>query len=156
MLKDKTFPAEDCIEFYKNVPGAMLDCKVDIDGQIFDSDTSEAVVIGKTKETQLLYGALHNLKTLDLTGCAVSGDTFIGLSGMLPDCVVKSHLAICGGNFSSDAENVSVNGKLTDSDIEILSHFRNLKVLVPVVDIDHRYPHFNIGVGTGCKRVGQL
>ena len=129
VLKDKTFPAEDCIEFYKNVPGAMLDCKVDIDGQIFDSDTSEAVVIGKTKETQLLYGALHNLKTLDLTGCAVSGDTFIGLSGMLPDCVVKSHLAICGGNFSSDAENVSVNGKLTDSDIEILSHFRNLKVL---------------------------
>ena len=101
ILKGKVMEAEDCIDFYRNVPGAILVSKVRINGQIYDSDIAELKAEGADKETQRLFAALGNLAKLDMTSCEVDDDTYQYLSGALSDCQIVIRTEIGGKEYKT-------------------------------------------------------
>ena len=84
ILSDRELSAEDCIAFYRHVPDALLICKININGEIFDSQLTELTMEEVDKDTQVLYAALRHLQFLDMTACEVSEDTYRTLTTAIP------------------------------------------------------------------------
>ena len=129
ILKGKVMEAEDCIDFYRNVPGAILVSKVRINGQIYDSDIAELKAEGADKETQRLFAALGNLAKLDMTSCEVDDDTYQYLSGALSDCQIVIRTEIGGKEYKTNAGSIAIDGKVTAADAQRVGFFRNLELL---------------------------
>ena len=129
ILADRTLSASDCIAFYGHVPGSHLTCKVDINGQIYDSETAQLTVENMDGDSQKLLASLNSLIRLDLTGCEVSEDTLSSLSEALPDCMIIARVQLNGKEYRTDAASVVLSGEITEKDVELLHYFKNLKTM---------------------------
>ena len=129
VMKDKVVPAEDCLLFREKNPKVCLDCKIELNGNIYETDTPEITVNDADTNTQLLYAAVTGLKTLNLTGCDVQNDTFKKLASVLPDCLIICNTEVNGKTYRTDAESIAITNEINQSDLELLVYFRNLVML---------------------------
>ena len=127
IIRDKVLSAEECISFYREVPNALLVCGVEIDGVIYDSELSYLKVASADADTQRLYAALAAAKTLDMTECSVSDETYRELSGSLPDCMIVIRSELAGTEYTTDAQSIDLAGTLTEEDVARLEYFKHLK-----------------------------
>ena len=133
LLKDRELSAKECLSFYSHLPDALLICKVNINGVVYDSQVTQITLKKTDAEFQTLYGALGNLKFLDMTSCEVSEDTYKALSEDLPECVIIIRTTICGREYTTDAETIRFEGEITKTEADQVVYFKNLK------SVDIRY-----------------
>ena len=129
ILGDRVLTAQSCIEFYKHLPEAHLVCKVDIAGNIYNSETTELKVESADEKTQKLYAALGHLERLDLTECQVSDSAFRELSEALPNCLIVAHITLNETEYTTDAEVITLKNSLSADDVKHLALFKNLRVI---------------------------
>ncbi len=129
VLLDRVLTAAECIDFFDHVPGAHLVCRVDINGQVYDSETAQLSVENADAGTQALFAALNRLVRLDLTGCDVSDDTYKALSEKLPGCMVLINVELCGQTYRTDADSIVLKGEITQEDADRLNFFKNLRTM---------------------------
>lgn len=129
ILADRVLSAKECIDFYRHVPGAHLICGVRIDGKVYPPET-ETLKLEKTdSDTQKLYAALNHLKSLDLTECDVADDTYKTLAKALPDCEIVFRTVICGNEFTTDSKSLTIEGEISDDELNRLLYFKSLKTV---------------------------
>ncbi len=129
ILADRELSAEECIEFYRHVPGARLICNVNIGGRVYTPDTESVKLENADSDTQKLYAGLHSLVLLDLTDCNVSDDTYMTLAKALPECDIVIRTVICGTEYINNATSLKLEGAVSDDDLKRLQFFKNLNVI---------------------------
>ena len=129
ILSDRELSAEECIAFYRHVPDALLICKININGELFDSQLTELTMEEADKDTQVLYAALRNLQFLDMTACEVSDDTYRTLTKAIPECLIVMRTTICGVEYTTDAETIRFEGKVTKGEVNQAGLFKKLKAV---------------------------
>ncbi|MBQ9902410.1 MAG: hypothetical protein IJM51_08540 [Clostridia bacterium] len=127
ILADRVLSPENCIEFYKRLPDALLVCRVDINGQIYDSGITEIKLHSANPESIKDYAALCRLAKIDLTEAAVSIETLKAAFDSFPDCTILANVALNGSEYKSDIEYIKLKGVLSDQDVQAMAFFRNLK-----------------------------
>lgn len=127
ILGDRELSAEECIDFYRHIPEAIVICRININGEIYNSDVTEIKVNDADADTQKLYASLNAAKTIDMTSCSVSDDTYAYLCEALPDCAVVIRTSIGGTEYTTDADSLVLSGTLTEEDAVRVRYFRKLK-----------------------------
>jgi Leucine-rich repeat (LRR) protein len=129
ILADRELRAEDCIELYRRLPDAELVCRINVNGEVYDSDVKSIKVENADSEGQRLYAALRSLKSLDMTACDVSDDTFQSLAEELPKCIIIVRTTVCGKEYTTDEQALRLSGELTADDVLRIGYFRNLNTI---------------------------
>ena len=161
ILSDRELTAEECVEFYKNLPDAHLVCSVNIDGRVYDSGITYLKAENAGENTQRLYASLNNLEKLDMTSCDVSDDTYKLLAGALPKCAIIIRTSLCGRDYTTDSKTLELIGKLTAEDAERVRYFKNLedlnltKCTNPDILDDYLSAHTGIKVNRSIALLGR-
>ncbi|MBQ1397841.1 MAG: hypothetical protein IIY89_05060 [Clostridia bacterium] len=128
-LSGKEMKAEDCIAFYRQVPGANLICRINIGGQVYDSGITALKVKDADEKTQRHFAALRQLEELNLTACDVSDDTYQVLSDSLKKCNILISTTICEKTYKTSADTVVFKGEITSTDVRRIGYFKSLSLI---------------------------
>ena len=72
---------------------------------------------------------MKKLEYLDLRKCDVSDETYLYLTEALPECDIIIRTMVCGTEYTTDAQSLKLDGKLTKQDAARVGYFRNLVIL---------------------------
>ena len=127
ILADRILSADNCIDFYRQLPDAQLVCSVDINGQVYHSEVKKIKLLAVDSESIKKYAALTRLEKIDMTEANVSQEAVKVAYETFPDCVILANLTVNNNEYRTDAELVKLSGILTNKDIAALEYFKNLK-----------------------------